>query len=105
MIEACRKHLTNVYTPDTPRTSEEPHIHTTGSCITIQGPRFSSRCESKIFHSWGLDVINMTNMPEVILAKEAGLSYATLAIVTDFCCWKESEKPVSMHLMYSLFEG
>lgn len=63
--------------------------------ITIEGPRFSSRAESHMFRSWGADVINMTTVPEVILAKEAGMSYASIAMATDYDCWKEHEEAVS----------
>uniref|UniRef100_G1NA62 Nucleoside phosphorylase domain-containing protein n=1 Tax=Meleagris gallopavo TaxID=9103 RepID=G1NA62_MELGA len=62
--------------------------------ITIEGPRFNSRAESLMFRSWGADVINMTTVPEVILAKEAGMSYASIAMATDYDCWKEHEERV-----------
>jgi len=61
-----------------------------GTAVTIEGPRFSSRAESNVFRSWGADVINMTTVPEVVLAKELGLSYAAVAMVTDYDCWRES---------------
>lgn len=63
--------------------------------ITIEGPRFSSRAESVMFQTWGADVINMTTVPEVILAKEAGICYASIAMATDYDCWKEHEEVVS----------
>ncbi|MEQ2202872.1 hypothetical protein XENOCAPTIV_018677 [Xenoophorus captivus] len=63
--------------------------------LTIEGPRFSSRAESLMFRQWGADVINMTTVPEVVLAKEAGLCYASIAMVTDYDCWKEHEEAVS----------
>lgn len=63
--------------------------------VTIEGPRFSSRAESLMFRSWGADVINMTTVPEAILAKEAGMSYASIAMATDYDCWKEHEEAVS----------
>lgn len=69
--------------------------HSKGTVITIEGPRFSSRAESCMFRSWGADVINMTTVPEVILAKEAGMSYASIAMATDYDCWKEHEEAVS----------
>merc|ERR1719193_1731924 len=62
-----------------------------GTAITIQGPRFSSRAESILFRQWGADVVNMTTVPEVVLAKEAGLSYAAIAMPTDYDCWKEGQ--------------
>ncbi|RXN30150.1 S-methyl-5 -thioadenosine phosphorylase [Labeo rohita] len=69
--------------------------HTRGTMVTIEGPRFSSRAESLMFRQWGADVINMTTVPEVVLAKEAGLCYASIAMATDYDCWKEHEEAVS----------
>jgi len=60
-----------------------------GSYICIEGPQFSSRAESNIYRSFGADVIGMTNVPESYLAKEAGMAYSTIAMVTDYDCWKE----------------
>ncbi|XP_042622896.1 S-methyl-5'-thioadenosine phosphorylase-like [Cyprinus carpio] len=68
--------------------------HPRGTMVTIEGPRFSSRAESLMFRLWGADVINMTTVPEVVLAKEAGLCYASIAMATDFDCWKEHEEAV-----------
>jgi len=61
----------------------------TGSYVCIEGPQFSSRAESNIYRSFNSDVIGMTNVPEVYLAKEAGMAYATVAMVTDYDCWKD----------------
>lgn len=60
-----------------------------GSYICIEGPQFSSRAESNIYRGFGASVIGMTNVPEAYLAKEAGMAYATIAMVTDYDCWKE----------------
>lgn len=60
-----------------------------GSYVCIEGPQFSSRAESEIYRGFGADVIGMTNVPEAYLAKEAGMAYATVAMVTDYDCWKE----------------
>ncbi len=60
-----------------------------GSYICIEGPQFSSKAESAIYRSFGASIIGMTNVPESYLAKEAGIAYATLAMVTDYDCWKE----------------
>lgn len=60
-----------------------------GSYICIEGPQFSSKAESQIYRSFGASVIGMTNVPEAYLAKEAGMAYATIAMVTDYDCWKE----------------
>lgn len=60
-----------------------------GSYVCIEGPQFSSRAESEIYRGFQADVIGMTNVPEAYLAKEAGIAYATVAMVTDYDCWKE----------------
>lgn len=69
--------------------------HVRGTMLSIEGPRFSSRAESLMFRQWGADVINMTTVPEVVLAKEAGLCYASIAMATDYDCWMEHEEAVS----------
>jgi len=69
--------------------------HKKGTAITIEGPRFSTRAESHMFRSWGADIINMTTVPEVILANELGLKYAAVAMSTDYDCWKTDEEPVN----------
>ena len=66
--------------------------HKSGTTVTIEGPRFSTRAESMMFRSWGADVINMTTVPEAVLAREAGLHYASIAMVTDYDCWKAGEE-------------
>jgi len=58
-----------------------------GTYVVIEGPQFSSLAESKLYRSWGCDVIGMTNMPEAKLAREAEIPYATVAMVTDYDCW------------------
>jgi 5'-methylthioadenosine phosphorylase len=60
-----------------------------GSYVCIEGPQFSTKAESNIYRSFGADIIGMTNVPEAFLAKEAGIAYATVAMVTDYDCWKE----------------
>jgi 5'-methylthioadenosine phosphorylase len=62
---------------------------TGGAYICIEGPQFSSKAESNLYRSFGATVIGMTNVPEAYLAKEAGIAYATIAMVTDYDCWKE----------------
>jgi 5'-methylthioadenosine phosphorylase len=61
----------------------------------MEGPQFSTRAESEIYRSWGVDVIGMTNLQEAKLAREAEICYATLAMVTDYDCWHETEAAVS----------
>ena len=71
------------------------YAHKGGSYICIEGPQFSSRAESEIYRSFGASVIGMTNVPEAYLAKEAGMAYATIAMVTDYDCWKEEHCTVA----------
>ncbi len=61
----------------------------------MEGPQFSTRAESMIYRPWGVDVIGMTNLQEAKLAREAEICYATLAMVTDYDCWHETEEAVS----------
>ena len=79
--------------------------HVKGTVVTIEGPRFSTKAESYMFRSWGADVINMSIAPECILAKEAGLPYATIAMSTDYDCWKEDEAPVSWDEILHIFKA
>jgi len=71
--------------------------------ITIEGPRFSTRAESRMFKSWGADVINMSIAPEAILANELELPYATIAMSTDYDCWREDENPVTWQEILDIF--
>jgi 5'-methylthioadenosine phosphorylase len=71
-------------------------VHERGTYLVINGPQFSTRAESKIFRSWGVDVIGKTNLPEALLDREAGLCSATVALATDYDCWHESEEDVSV---------
>jgi 5'-methylthioadenosine phosphorylase len=71
-------------------------VHRGGTYICIEGPQFSTRAESRIYRSWGVDVIGMTNLPEAKLAREAGLCYATVAMPSDYDCWHETEADVSV---------
>jgi len=70
-----------------------------GTVITIEGPRFSTKAESHMFRAWGADVINMSTVPEVILAKEAGICYQSIAMSTDYDCWKPEEEPVTWDMI------
>ncbi|HID36172.1 MAG TPA: S-methyl-5'-thioadenosine phosphorylase [Ghiorsea sp.] len=70
--------------------------HNQGTYMVMQGPQFSSRAESELYRSWGMDVIGMTNMPEAKLAREAEICYATVAMCTDYDCWHEDEDDVSV---------
>jgi 5'-methylthioadenosine phosphorylase len=75
---------------------EVPRAHPKGTYLCIEGPSFSTRAESRLYRSWGVDVIGMTNLPEARLAREAEICYATLALVTDYDCWHEDEEDVSV---------
>ena len=76
--------------------------HKKGTVITIEGPRFSTKAESHMFRKWGADVINMSTVPEVILAREAGICYQSIAMSTDYDCWKEGEEPVTWEMVLSI---
>ena len=67
-----------------------------GTYLVMEGPQFSTRAESEIYRSWGVDVIGMTNLQEARLAREAEICYSTLAMVTDYDCWHETEEDVSV---------
>ncbi len=60
-----------------------------GTYLAMEGPQFSTRAESALYRQWGADVIGMTNMPEAALAREAEICYATVAMVTDYDCWRD----------------
>jgi len=83
----------------------EIKFHEKGTVVTIEGPRFSTRAESNMFRLWGADVINMSVAPEAILAREAGLEYAAIAMSTDYDCWKIDEKPVSWDDILKIFNA
>lgn len=71
-------------------------LHARGTYVCMEGPQFSTKAESRLYRQWGVDVIGMTNMPEAKLAREAELCYATLALVTDYDCWHETEEAVTV---------
>ncbi len=73
--------------------------HRGGSFITIEGPRFSTKAESKTFRAWGMSIIGMTASPEAFLAREAEICYSTMAHVTDYDVWHESEAPVTVEMV------
>jgi len=78
-------------------------FHETGTVISIEGPRFSTRAESNMFRLWGADVINMSIAPEAILANEIGIPYAVIAMSTDYDCWKTDEEPVTWEAVFKIF--
>lgn len=71
-------------------------VHRGGTYICIEGPQFSSKAESRLFRSWGVDVVGMTNMPEAKLAREAEICYSTLALSTDYDCWHDEHDNVTV---------
>lgn len=75
-----------------------------GTYLCIEGPQFSTRAESRLFRSWGADVIGMTAMPEARLAREAGMCYAMLAMVTDYDVWHESEEDVTVEAVQRVLQ-
>jgi 5'-methylthioadenosine phosphorylase len=79
--------------------------HKTGTVITIEGPRFSTKAESRMFKAWGADVINMSVAPEAALAKEANVPYAAVAMSTDYDCWKDDEESVTWDDILRVFKS
>jgi len=75
------------------------HHHTEKTVITIEGPRFSTKAESHMFRSWNADVINMSTVPEVSLAREKKIHYASTAMSTDYDCWREGEESVTWEMI------
>ena len=73
--------------------------------VTIEGPRFSSRAESELFRNWGCDLINMTTVPEVCLAKELKIPYQVINLVTDYDSWHETKEPVNFKMVLEIMKG
>ncbi|MBI2653281.1 S-methyl-5'-thioadenosine phosphorylase [Candidatus Woesearchaeota archaeon] len=87
-------------------TSSELNLkhHKKGTIITIEGPRFSTKAESHMFRQWNADVINMSTVPEVVLAREAGICYAIVAMSTDYDCWHETEEEVNIEMVLKIMK-
>jgi 5'-methylthioadenosine phosphorylase len=79
-------------------------VHYGGTYVCIEGPQFSTKAESRLYRQWGVSVIGMTNLPEAKLAREAELCYATLALVTDFDCWHETEEAVTLEAILTILK-
>lgn len=75
-----------------------------GTYLVMEGPQFSTRAESNLYRSWGMDVIGMTNMPEAKLAREAEICYATVAMVTDFDCWHDDHDDVDVAAIIAIMK-
>jgi 5'-methylthioadenosine phosphorylase len=74
-------------------------VHRGGTYVNMEGPQFSTLAESRLYRSWGMDVIGMTNLQEAKLAREAEICYATIALVTDYDCWHPDHDSVSVDLI------
>ena len=79
-------------------------VHKGGTYICIEGPNFSTRAESNIYRSWGVDIIGMTNIPEARLAREAEICYTTVALATDYDCWYEGHDDVSVEAVIAVIK-
>ncbi len=79
-------------------------VHRGGTYVCIEGPNFSTRAESNVFRSWGVDVIGMTNLPEARLAREAEICYGTVALATDYDCWYEEHEDVSVEAVLAVIK-
>ena len=77
-------------------------MHRGGTYLCMEGPQFSTRAESRIYRGWGVDVIGMTNLQEAKLAREAEICYATMALVTDYDVWHETEDDVSVEAVVAV---
>jgi 5'-methylthioadenosine phosphorylase len=95
LLEATRDAIIDVSVP--PRVG--------GTYVCMEGPQFSSRAESEMYRGWGASVIGMTNLPEAKLAREAELPYASLAMVTDYDCWHQSEQHVSVEAVIKVLHA
>jgi len=73
--------------------------HKGGACVVIEGPAFSTKAESHLYRSWGASLVGMTQLPEAKLAREAGLCYASISMVTDYDCWHESHESVTVDMI------
>lgn len=74
-------------------------VHRGGTYVNMEGPQFSTKAESNLYRSWGMDIIGMTNLTEAKLAREAEISYATLAAVSDYDCWHPSHDSVTVDMI------
>ena len=77
-------------------------VHKGGTYICIEGPNFSTRAESTIYRSWGVDIIGMTNLPEARLAREAEICYGTVALATDYDCWHDGHDDVTVEAVLAI---
>ena len=92
----CRKLAAIV--SESARTTEA-RVHDGGTYVCMEGPQFSTLAESRLYRSWGMDIIGMTNLQEAKLAREAEICYATLALVTDYDCWHPDHDQVTVEMI------
>ena len=97
MAEPFSKELRDILVKKTEELGFDFSADTT--LITVEGPRFSTKAESELFRSWNCDLINMTTVPEVCLAKEKKIAYQVVNLVTDYDCWREGETAVTFELV------
>ena len=84
---------------DEAKALEQLKVHVGGTYVTMEGPQFSTRAESELYRSWGAKIIGMTNGTEAKLAREAGMGFCTIAMVTDYDCWHPSHDDVDVKLI------
>ncbi|MFA5764011.1 MAG: MTAP family purine nucleoside phosphorylase, partial [archaeon] len=102
MAEPFNENLRNILTKKCAELGFEYSADTT--LVTIEGPRFSTLAESELFRSWNCDLINMTTVPEVCLAKEAKIPYQVINLVTDYDCWHETEENVTFEVIMKIMK-
>ncbi len=83
---------------------EGARVHPRGTYLCMEGPQFSTRAESHLYRSWGADVVGMTNLQEAKLAREAEICFATLALATDYDCWKEGAADVEIEHVLAVLQ-
>ncbi|MFP3852873.1 MAG: S-methyl-5'-thioadenosine phosphorylase [Anaerolineales bacterium] len=79
-------------------------VYRSGSYVTIEGPRFSTRAESNTYRAWGMSIVGMTTSPEAFLAREAEMCYSVLAHVTDYDVWRTAEDPVTVEMVFKVLQ-
>ena len=84
--------------------STKAKVHKGGTLVSIEGPAFSTKAESKLYQAWGIDIIGMTTLQEAKLAREAEICYSAMAMVTDYDCWREETESVSVETVLSNFK-
>jgi 5'-methylthioadenosine phosphorylase len=77
-------------------------VHSAGTMVVMEGPAFSTRAESRLYRSWGADIIGMTALPEAKLAREAEMCYAVIGCVTDYDSWQERDQPVTVEVILDI---